>query len=402
MASIKSVDESPNFTIFLELNSIGRDRITFPDPTSFCASLSNYSTTSPISPIIPFVYMENALFKVDSFPYFHQVLRDLVFSYNLSIENSLVGLSALVMDNENNVFQTSVVKSSVDAYSNQNFIPNQNNLTVEINHNDQELFSNSKTYQCFFRLKKYNGPKIEISGVESDGRVIQLSGDASTTDGAYNGFYIWGGQTVKPHLFSSKIISYNGTTKKAILQDNGFDGFVGSYCEVSNEISFSDNSLRTGGLLNVAEDYIVRLISLSIPSAPVVGQNGNKLLSYPYLQVHLGNSFGCNTNNTIVTNNKIKGKFIVPIDDTNPAISSSFYRLKDCFIDVPMRLNLFEPLYFSIFLPNGQPLILYQVATTQYDIPDSQLIGIPQNPPSDLNQVIAIFRLIRISARKQF
>lgn len=214
---------------------------------------------------------------------------------------------------------------------------------------------------------------------------ITLDPTSSSTDGYYNGQFIW-----IPYLdsfnywriFAAKILSYNGTSKE-IKVDKEIDPTLiqNCYYEISSSVYDNYNSiLPTAAIKQFPETYMVRLISLMIPTGLIyLNGNGVNIYTNRNLFVHIGNSSRAQNDKIITTTER--SEFIIPINDMAQFVGSSYLHLSDCYMELPLRLNLSEPLFFGVYFEDGEPLIV-----EDYFSPFE---------PNYQSQIVAIFRLVK-------
>ena len=365
-------DKPQVFSIFFD--STFRDRVSYPNPCMFGISnktRSEGSMINPVSPCIPYTFLENQYAESQFFNIYY------VESSSYLIENLAIGFpkprsnlgneDAVVIKSDNNPYITNKILYSL--YHSQELadimraqIDNWDFFMRDRLTGTHDFFDNS--YLFFKQQKGYEDGIHLISAIISTNE-LALDATASSIDGYYNGWWIWvdnfyeGSYPVENNaIFTSKILSYNGTTKIAVLSDPiASHVAVGKYYEVIPpmfDVDYYNPVLINSITRGMKEIYSVRLVSLTLPISNSINSIGGRISDYPYVCVHVGNEKISNTSNNTVSNiRNIKGQFIMPITDINPFIGYNYYHLKECYTDIDIYLDLSAELFLTITTPDG-------------------------------------------------
>ena len=156
-----------------------------------------------------------------------------------------------------------------------------------------------------------------------------------------------------------------------------------TYCEMIRPDLDSFNSMvKSGSYLN-EQLFMVRLLNLTIPDKIMNIYRGGSFFQRPSIYVNIGNEIYQGNNAHYINNIKTNNPFVVPVDDAKPRFGFMFYNLRNCDVELPMKLDLNQDLYFSIYTDDG-------ILVKTYD--DT----LPPYPPEHTNQITATFRLRRI------
>ena len=352
---------------YINFDSSRRDRSLYPNPCSFSISQNVNNVIYdevceglPVKKIIitdaSLVSTDNRILNIEFMGYTGDVLRRNDY-YNYCV-------TCLVNGNyEENVIKNiryATKYESVASVGVPLFILFENNL--------------SGVPSAIF-IKKLHSTESGISIGGSD-LSIQLAVTSSNVDDYYKDWFIW--NDLGSH---SKILSYNGTTKTAILK-NQLTTYT-SYYELNNNrinnyLPIQYNNINKG--LN--EVFLVRLLYLTLPSSVLYCKYGGTLMDYPTVYVHIGNSPYSNSSGNILTNNKFPFEFAVPVDDGGVITNVPHYILTNCYMEIKLRLNLSDVLYFSVYFDDGEILTFLTDNTSPL-------------PPDPNLQVTASFSIIK-------
>jgi len=374
MVDVRTIDDgiNNNFIATLHLNSNYRDRMVFPYSTEFVAQTGTIG--NECSKIIPFVSFLLNYDVVNNYFYFLDDLNQ-GFTPEQTFylhDNSMVGCYLSIMDGVT-PHQYTITESTV-------YMLNLSTPIYKIYVAETIGALVAATFPGYIKLEKYSSSST-LAMVASTNKFIIPSLDSSCI-----GSYFWCcSSQVADTMQYSRITDFNSSISEITLQDViNFDAlYPVIYYEISSTIISMNGPINVAGIQNSSEEYIVRLISLTLPGTSLINNRGMTLRNYPYVQVHVGNAHH-NTSNLIFSNTIINGSFVVPIDDSSQNISSTFYRLKDCFSENIMSLNLLQPLYFGVYSDSGE-LIRFREDNPFPIVPDPSV------------QVAAVFRLIRRS-----
>lgn len=206
-----------------------------------------------------------------------------------------------------------------------------------------------------FRIRK-SLPSRQSTLVGATTTIATLDAGASTTDDAYNNFFIWFPTTGELR----RISDYDGTLQEATLASP----IAAALGAVAYEIlQFSrDNFIPFTNLLspaNYQEDicFEIQLLHLIIPNTTLNVSNGGTINDYPYIYVEFGNSTGVgNKNPDVLTSNNDaahRALFKVPISDISN-IASDFIKIGCDFMAPTVRFMPTSSFFFGVKLPNGE------------------------------------------------
>lgn len=207
--------------------------------------------------------------------------------------------------------------------------------------------------------------------------VLNLGPSASTTNQAYQGYYIY--FTSGPNTGTAVLIaSYNGATQQATLAKSlpNTPGATDAY----DILQYSGDSLSpmvysgTTGF-NQAVCYSIELLYLIVPNQTIISGYGGNLNNYPYLDVALYNEGNKHTNQVLYSNNPNEQSALFRVPLGLNINTETFFTLKDTKCIQVVKFKPDQPLHFTVALPGGQPIV--------FSIADNM-------PPSSINPLIQI------------
>lgn len=239
-------------------------------------------------------------------------------------------------------------------------------------------------------------PKIlDVFPLGSTTTTLILSASSSNVNNFYKNMYIRipseSIPSTDPYVNQTRrIISYNGTTKEAVVEFP----FVtappaGAQYEIFPPTKDNFSSFNYVGS-NVSSQemvcYEIRLINLTLPNQPL--EEGSRIAFYPYVLVEFQNvsSSGAGLHNIIYSNNPNANRklFRAAIDDVNNPVTSPFIKVDGDSMTQTIKFKPNDNLKFGVYLPNGK-------------IFDTILNDtISPNEPNPLLQISALFSIKRI------
>ena len=248
-----------------------------------------------------------------------------------------------------------------------------------------------------YSLRKEGPILVSTVGAAPTTNTIVITG-GSTEDDIYNGDFlriraaVYGNAVTAPENESRRIVDYDGATQTATVSPP-FSA-APSPGDIIEILGFSYDNLNpftyTGSLVSQQEAvcYEIKLLSISLPNAPLAVGEGSRIAFYPYVYVELANISGANagTKNIIYSNNPNASRmlFRCTIDDISNPISSSFIDLDGDDMVQTIKFKPNDNLRFSVRLPNGE---IYNTIVEEHYSPSR---------PNPLGQISAIFSLRRL------
>lgn len=157
-----------------------------------------------------------------------------------------------------------------------------------------------------------------------------------------------------------------------------------SYCELIKPDRFNYKPALLPGIQLHEGVFLTRLLLLTVPDRIITNNQGGQFRNRSHLFVTIGNSQRTADGGHLVTNNKTNNSFAIPIDDMKAKYGYLFYNMRNCEVEVPIRLDLWQPLWISIEFPDGSICQVEDDFSSPYQ-------------PDPVGQVTATFRLKRIS-----
>jgi hypothetical protein len=175
---------------------------------------------------------------------------------------------------------------------------------------------------------------------------------------------------------SRKILSYNGTTKIATLEQpfssipyylDTFDILTINYDNFSSMSLFSSDTF----LASQAICYEVTLQCLVLPNLTIKNGTGNRIAFYPYIYLEFSSASSESYRNVYITNvpNLAERLFKIPIYNVITPLSSPFVVLNGLGQRMAIKLKPRDNFNVKVFLPNGEII--------QWDVTDTQPPVIP-------------------------
>jgi hypothetical protein len=232
-----------------------------------------------------------------------------------------------------------------------------------------------------------NGAKVYQS-VTSNNAVttseIYLPAIASNKDNAYVNNYVFLPGATPPDTFQYKrIISYNGTTKRVVIQ-GVFNSPVtaGTVVEVLRYSYDNVQHLRFYGTDTTNNPVCTSIVltNLIVPNLPIIGSYGGNLQNYPFMYVAVYSDKGCTFSYQMASNSPVASKalFKVPITFLQ---GLSFLTLGYSGMTQFVNFKANDSLRITIFLPNGDLFIpqsnnpfTYFETYKQFPIPSDPLV----------------------------
>lgn len=212
-------------------------------------------------------------------------------------------------------------------------------------------------------------------GVGSTQLSVNLGVSATSIDNFYTGKFIYltsGTNSGESRL----IVSYNGTTKNAMLVTNlPFVPLLGDTFEILQYSKDNYTPMLYNSTLgfNNAVCYSIELLYVTIPNQITKNSPGGPLDSYPYFYVALYNE-GNNHSDSILFSNNSNARmalFRCPMPLT--LSTELFFTLKDSKCIQVVKFKPDSDLRFKILLPNGEPINFQQNDTVSPALPNPKL-----------------------------
>ena len=220
---------------------------------------------------------------------------------------------------------------------------------------------------------------------------VYLPLTASPINDFYVNNYVFIPGATPPSTYQWKrIISYNGTTKRAVVQ-GVFITLIpaGETIELQRYSEDNVKNLKFFGteVFNNPTCATLNLINLIVPNLPIIGSYGGTIQNYSHLYVALYSEKGITYNNPIINNSPAADRalFKVPITFLQ---GISFLTLSYAAMAQTISFRPNDTLHLSIFLPNGD--VLNFSTTNPFTYFDGYQFPIPSNPLSQLQAVFSI------------
>jgi hypothetical protein len=355
---------------FIDINSSFRDRISYPSVGDFVIAMNgNPPPNTPQSSVDPVI---------------------LSFPYEASLTNGLSTLTQIAL----NVLASEIANFYTGSY-------------LEINGEFRQIVSYDPSTQFATINPGFSVAPLAItpytirfekpilrgltSSTSTSLNEIYLPLTASPINNYYNNNYIFIPGVSPPDSYQWKrIISYDGTTKRAVVQ-GVFNHLIplGETIELQRYSYDNVKNLKFFGteVFNNPSCVTLNLINLIVPNLPIIGSYGGNIQNYSHLYVALYSEKGITYNNPIINNSPAADRslFKVPITFLQ---GISFLTLSYAAMAQTVSFRPNDTLRLSIFLPNGDILNFSTVNPFTYF--DGYSFPIPSNPLAQLQAIFSI------------
>ena len=219
---------------------------------------------------------------------------------------------------------------------------------------------------------------------------IYLPLSASNKDNYYVDNYVFLAGSILPSTYQYKrIVSYNGTTKRAVIQGI-FSSLVtaGTIVEILRYSYDNVQSLRFYGTetMNNPVCTNISLDSLLIPNLQIRGSYGT-LQNYSHIYVSVYGDKGCTYNYPIVSNNPnvARALFKVPIT----YLQNISYLTLGSGMSQTVSFRINDTLRITIFLPDGK-ILAFQTTSPNTYFENYPQFPIPSDPVSQVQVVLGL------------
>lgn len=259
-------------------------------------------------------------------------------------------------------------------------------------------------------LRKENPSAINtVQASSSVTGIILNAGESSTTD-LYKNYFLRlpyqptaGSATAGETGEMRRIISYNGTTKTAVVSP-AFTT-APSTSDPYELLPYTRDStvpfVYTGSLTSQQQSvcYEIELLNLVLPNRTLESSTGGRVTSHPYLYVELHSMSAASTSNntTIYSNNPNSSKmlFRAVVDDTPITTVSPFVKIDGDGMVQTVKFKPNDSFKFSVYHTNGDLFTLRSLNTNSSTAADSIDTTGPE-APDPLVQISALFSLKRV------
>jgi hypothetical protein len=355
---------------FIDIDSSFRDRISYPSVGDFVIAMNgNPPANSVLSSIDPVI---------------------LSFPFEASLTNGLSSTTQIALN---------VLSSTIGNYYAGKYLEINGEFRLITGYDPGTQFATVDTafsaappaitpYTIRFELPILRGttsaPSVSLNE-------IYLPITASSINNFYLNNYVFIPGVNPPDDYQWKrIISYDGTTKRAVVQ--GFFNNIIPLGETIELLRYSyDNvkNLKFFGteIFNNPTCCTLGMVNLIVPNLPIIGSYGGTIQNYSHLYVALYSEKGITYNNPIISNSPVSDRalFKVPITFLQ---GISFLTLSYSGMAQKVSFRPNDTLHLSIFLPNGSILDFNNNSPFTYF--DSSLVQFPI-PSNPLSQIQAIF-----------
>ena len=158
--------------------------------------------------------------------------------------------------------------------------------------------------------------------------------------------------------------------------------------QTSDNHKYLSTTGSTSKMLNaceIAPTYIMSLINVIIPNKPIKTSKGGYITQYPYIYIRLDTLNSSSVTSSFLSNSssalKTMACFKVIVDNTVDDETTKFVVLRGCEMDLEYRINFYDDLRFTVYLPDG----------SVFETIESDNVS-PKNTHEDL-QVSALFSI---------
>jgi hypothetical protein len=355
---------------FIDINSSFRDRVSYPSVGNFVIAMDgNPPPNNPQSSIDPVI---------------------LAFPYESSLTNGLSTVTQIALN---------VLASGISNFYKGSYLEINGEFRLILGYDASTQFA---TVSPGFSvappaITPYTIRKEQpiIRGVTSAASVttneVYLPLASSVVNDFYVNNFVFIPGATPPYSYQWKrIISYNGATKRAVIQ-GVFNGLIpaGETIEILRYSFDNVKNLKFFGtqVFNNPDCCTINLINLIVPNLPIIGSYGGTIQNYSHLYVALYSEKGITYNNPIINNSPAADRalFKVPITFLQ---GISFLTLSYAAMAQQISFRPNDTLHLSIFLPNGDVLNFNTLNPFTYF--DGFQFPIESNPLSQIQAVFSV------------
>lgn len=326
---------------YLDINSSYRNRNMYPNPTDFALPVSyiagtNGNAFTAVDPIVGAVPFETGVTVGVSTPTNINLAASSSTINNFYVDNILqIGTEYRTIVSYSAVGNVAIVSSPFSAAP-----------------------AAGTTYYIRDGIPTYSG---SVAALGTTQNVVNLGVGASSSDGAYVGYYIYFLTGVNSGT-TRMITSYTGSTRLATLSLAlpSIPG-IGDNFDIC---SFTKDNfcpmLYSGSLTNQPVCYSIELLYLLLPNVNIKSGYGGTFSKYPYFYLKLYNEGNNHANKVLYSNNPNSQSALFKVPIGLNLNSETFFTLKDSKCIQVVKFRPTDNLRFTLTFPNGEPVIFTQ------------------------------------------